>query len=100
MGCKKSYDQVIHYLSRSVRFGDSIAQIVCPRVFATLGRELDYSELGMGSPSELSLESDSSVIDELGLDMEGDIKMNDFSESQGPSIHEENDNVCIVKSLV
>src|SRR5438552_332630 len=45
LGCKRNYNEVLRYFRLSATLGDSVAQIVCPRVFVTHGEPMDRFEM-------------------------------------------------------
>ena len=64
IGCRKSNDKVIDFLSLAAGLGDCTAQILCPRVFSTHEKPLDSLKLLLDSLHDSLSESSSSISEE------------------------------------
>ncbi len=87
-GCKKKFDDVIHYISLSAQFKNSAAQLLCPRVFSTHGKTPDRSRPQIVPFSNL-LASGLPIANETGLDTRDDIDMQNFNDDQEPPSDEQ-----------
>ncbi|EXJ71728.1 serine/threonine protein kinase [Cladophialophora psammophila CBS 110553] len=45
LGCKKDYENVLHYIQLSAALGDNVAQLICPRVFQSHGKLIGQDDL-------------------------------------------------------